>query len=217
VLSAQALPAVSPPALAHATAPPSRPARLLAAALVLHLAVLGLLFGLLHARRLPPAAAPQSIALVIQKAPPAAPPAAPKQAPPTLPPAHPPTPPPAHAAAMPPPPPTPPTPPRRVAANHLAARRAVSTPARALPGNPPPVVATRAGQQGQQAWVLLDVQIGPDGNPQTATIAESSGHQLLDQRARISVLQHWRFQPATLQGQPIASTIELWVSFASSD
>jgi protein TonB len=80
-------------------------------------------------------------------------------------------------------------------------------------GNPQPVYPELSRERGEQGWVLLSVHVEPDGTPDAATVAQSSGYPLLDNRARETVLRLWHFDPALRTGQPVASTIDLWFSF----
>jgi protein TonB len=48
--------------------------------------------------------------------------------------------------------------------------------------------------------VLLRVRVGTDGLPLAVEIARSSGHRVLDDAARRTVLAQWRFRPAMRDG-----------------
>jgi protein TonB len=224
----------APPALPYATARADRPGRGFAIALLVHLVLIGAVLIVLHERALRPPPPPTTVALVIEKPPPAPPaPKPPAPAPPT---------PPVKAAAaplpMPPPPPPQPAKPPKPAASHLAKARPApprpiktaaqtpgdqghappaASPARPTGGNPPPVYPYIAREQGDEGWVNLSVHVTAAGLPDAASIVESSGHLLLDDEARQNVLQHWHFQPAVLNGQPVASTIDLWFHFDLKD
>jgi protein TonB len=226
----------APPALPYATARADRPGRGFAIALAAHLALIGAVLLVLHERALRPPPPPTTVTLVIEKPPPAPP--APK------PPAPKPPAPPVKAAAatlpMPPPPPPQPDRPPKPAAPRLARARptpptqiktvaqapgnpaqthapTATSPPRPAGGNPPPVYPYIAREQGDEGWVNLSVHVAADGDPDGAIIIESSGHLLLDDEARQNVLQHWHFQPALQNGQPVASTIDLWFHFALND
>lgn len=54
-----------------------------------------------------------------------------------------------------------------------------------------------------EGTVLLEVLVDIDGRPLRVDIRESSGDRRLDTAARAQVLAHWRFRPATLNGQPV--------------
>jgi protein TonB len=227
---AETPPPATPPALPYATARADRPGRGFIIALGAHLALIGGVLLILHERALRQPPPPPTVALVIEKPPPAPP--APKPPAPPAPPVK------AAAAALPMPPPPPPQPakPPKPAAVHLAKARPTpptpvktaaqtpgnpsqthapaTSPPRPAGGNPPPVYPYIAREQGDEGWVNLSVHVAANGEPDAATIIESSGHLLLDDEARQNVLQHWHFQPAVQNGQPVASTIDLWFHFS---
>lgn len=94
-----------------------------------------------------------------------------------------------------------------------AAMAATSLPARPdYAYNPKPDypdVARRFGLTGQ---VLMRVLVETDGAPSDIRIADSSGHDILDQAALRSV-RRWRFLPAKQAGQAYASWVEFKVRF----
>ncbi len=65
---------------------------------------------------------------------------------------------------------------------------------------------------GEQGMVRLLVQVGRNGVPTGASIAQSSGYAQLDQDARRSVLT-WHFQPALRGGVPVTSVLSYWLRF----
>jgi protein TonB len=106
------------------------------------------------------------------------------------------------AVATNPPPPPPvrsppvPTPPRASASTHT---------------QPPyPVLARRIGKEGT---VLLNITVGTDGSVQNVSIAKSSGDDGLDQAAVNWVREHWKYRPATQNGQPVIAQSEAQVVF----
>lgn len=86
-----------------------------------------------------------------------------------------------------------PAPPARVAA--------VATSLRPLPGNPRPRYPEQLRQRGIEGQVLVRLTVSAAGSVESASVARSSGHDLLDQEARATVLR-WRFQP--LEGPKVA-------------
>lgn len=66
---------------------------------------------------------------------------------------------------------------------------------------------------GHQGTVMLRVTISARGAVQDAVVVRSSGYETLDQAARSWVIQQWRYRPATLGGQPVASTAEVVIKF----
>ncbi len=71
---------------------------------------------------------------------------------------------------------------------------------RSAPPPPYPITAIRLGQQGT---VVLRIRVGTDGSPLAVDIEKSSGSRVLDQAARQQVMRHWRFVPATVNGQVV--------------
>ena len=78
--------------------------------------------------------------------------------------------------------------------------------------NPKPDYPLVARQFGLSGKVLVRVLVEIDGAPRKILIADSSGHDILDQAALRSV-KHWRFLPARHSGQAYASWIEFNVRF----
>ena len=103
------------------------------------------------------------------------------------------------------PPPAPPAP-KPVVVPPTPAAPIVST--HTIPPYPP--FARRLAQEGT---VLLRLSIGTDGHVTGATVIRSSGHSRLDEAAQLWVKAHWRYRPATRNGQPIPSQVEARVVF----
>jgi protein TonB len=66
-----------------------------------------------------------------------------------------------------------------------------------------PALAQRLNHEGAS---LITVHVGADGSVQGVDIAESSGHDELDQAAIKCVQDRWRFKPAIQNNQPVAAT-----------
>lgn len=76
-----------------------------------------------------------------------------------------------------------------------------------------PTYPAEAGRRGEEGLVVLLVRIAPDGTASSVDVRESSGYQVLDERARAAV-SRWRFRAAVQDGAPIASAMEVDVHFA---
>ncbi|KRA17858.1 TonB family protein [Lysobacter sp. Root604] len=63
--------------------------------------------------------------------------------------------------------------------------------------------------------VLLEIQVGSDGGAQQVRLAQSSGDAELD-ASTVEAARKWRFQPATQNGQPVASWVQVPVDFAAT-
>lgn len=66
-----------------------------------------------------------------------------------------------------------------------------------------PPVAIRLNQTGT---TTVNIHIGSDGSIQGVDVANSSGHDSLDQAAVRCVQSGWRFKPAIQNNQPVATT-----------
>jgi protein TonB len=68
-----------------------------------------------------------------------------------------------------------------------------------------PAVAVRLNQTGTST---VAVHIGADGSVQSVSLVDSSGHDSLDQAAIRCIQGSWRYRPATMNGQPVATVKE---------
>jgi periplasmic protein TonB len=66
-----------------------------------------------------------------------------------------------------------------------------------------PALAMRLNHEGA---TLVNVHIGADGSVSGVDVAQSSGHDELDEASVKCITNGWRFKPATQNGQPVAST-----------
>jgi len=100
---------------------------------------------------------------------------------------------------------------------------AVAAPVKAAPSIPAsyaasnrkpdyPLISRRYGEQGT---VMLRVYVKADGSAGEVQVKNSSGHELLDESAK-STVQGWRFNPASLDGKPIAEWYQLSIPFTLS-
>jgi protein TonB len=76
-------------------------------------------------------------------------------------------------------------------------------------GNLPPAYPSLARRLKLEGEVRLSVQVDSDGRVLKASVALSSGHDLLDSTA-IESVKKWRFEPATLDGKPVADWYHDW-------
>jgi len=88
---------------------------------------------------------------------------------------------------------------------------AVETKPRLLSGAPPAYPRESVGR-GEEGTVLLRLSISARGGVASVEVVGSSGHLRLDRAARDALLA-WRFEPATLGGEAIASTLLHPVTF----
>lgn len=77
---------------------------------------------------------------------------------------------------------------------------------------PAPRYPAQALRRGESGTVTVRAQIGADGVPTSVDVANGSGSRYLD-RAAVDAVRRWRFHPATSNGQPIAGTVMVPISF----
>lgn len=82
--------------------------------------------------------------------------------------------------------------------------------------NRPPQYPPLAIERAQEGLVVLRVAISADGLPSEVRIEKSSGYALLDHSARKGIAR-WRFEPARILNQPVASTLTIPVRFSLDD
>ena len=85
------------------------------------------------------------------------------------------------------------------------------TPVAAI-STPPPAYPADVACTGGEGTSVLKVNIGPAGVPDNITVLTSSGFPALDQAAQAAV-EGWRFRAATRNGQPVAASIQVPVTF----
>lgn len=67
-------------------------------------------------------------------------------------------------------------------------------------------------RRGETGTVLLRVHVGPDGQPYSVDLVQSSGSRALD-RAASDAVRRWRFRPAVRDGQAIAASVQVPITF----
>lgn len=77
--------------------------------------------------------------------------------------------------------------------------------------NPEPSFSDEARKAKAQGIVMLLLVVGKDGRPYDVHIGQALGMGL-DEKA-IEAVTRWRFRPATLNGQPVATQIAVQVDF----
>lgn len=77
--------------------------------------------------------------------------------------------------------------------------------------NPEPSFSDEARKAKAQGMVLLLLVVGKDGHTYDIRVGQSLGMGL-DEKA-IEAVSHWRFRPATFNGQPVATQIAVQVDF----
>lgn len=69
--------------------------------------------------------------------------------------------------------------------------------------NPAPPYPPEALVRRWSGSVVLHVDVGPDGRPTAVSVAESTGHAVLDQTAADWVRRNWRWEPARKNGSGV--------------
>lgn len=78
---------------------------------------------------------------------------------------------------------------------------------------PPPVYPEALACDGVGGQVVLQLEIGADGRPASMRVLTSSSEAELDEAA-IAAVRNWEFAPATTNGQPVTSNIQVPVTFS---
>lgn len=78
--------------------------------------------------------------------------------------------------------------------------------------NKKPVYPALAQHLGQEGLVVLMVEVDEQGLVSDITIGKSSGHKILDDAA-VRAVKKWKFTPATREGTPVKSKIEIPIRF----
>ena len=84
-----------------------------------------------------------------------------------------------------------------------------------LPGylrNRSPIYPTEARAKGYQGTVVLKAEVLSSGRCGAISLTSSSGHLILDEAA-LAAVRTWRFQPATWWQRPVASIVEIPITF----
>jgi periplasmic protein TonB len=68
-------------------------------------------------------------------------------------------------------------------------------------------------RSGLMGVVELEILVGVDGRPIDVRIVRSSGHRVLDQAARRTVLSKWTFVPAMRDGRAVEAIGRVPVEF----
>ena len=78
---------------------------------------------------------------------------------------------------------------------------------------PPPAYPAEAMRAGLSGTVELEILVGIDGRALDVRIVRSSGHRVLDQAARRTVLSKWTFVPAMRDGRAVEALGRLPIEF----
>jgi protein TonB len=76
----------------------------------------------------------------------------------------------------------------------------------------PPVYPRRAIDLRAQGEALIGALLDTAGRPHDLRVLRSSGHPMLD-RAALTAVAGWAFEPGRRAGQPVAARVEIPVRF----
>jgi len=79
---------------------------------------------------------------------------------------------------------------------------------------PPPPYPAEAMRAGLSGIVELEILVGVDGRALDVRVVRSSGHRMLDQAARRTVLSKWTFVPATRDGHAVEALGRVPIEFS---
>lgn len=79
--------------------------------------------------------------------------------------------------------------------------------------NPPPPYPAKARRRNLEGTVILEVAVSAKGEVETLQVKESCGHRILD-RAALSAVKNWVFEPGSRDGIPVSMTVLVPVRFA---
>ncbi len=172
---------------------------------------------------MPPIATPENIPLPVQPPPLEQPPPdipaplveKPVFIEPTPPPMVAPVPPPVASQPLLPSPPVPAQTPPPIAVSRPVANSGVTTLAK--PGyleDPLPPYPDSARRAHEQGTVLLLVKVDALGNPIETTVKQTSGYPRLDRAAQDWIQLNYKFQPATINGLPVAAEVTIPIRFS---
>ncbi|GHD66809.1 energy transducer TonB [Jeongeupia chitinilytica] len=105
-----------------------------------------------------------------------------------------------------------------VATDHGAAGGGETAPS--WPGylaNPKPEMPLASRQRGEAGKVVLRVRVDRDGHPQAIDVLRSSGFTRLDEAARKTVAERWRFNPARRGTTPVDADVDVPIVFRLDD
>ncbi|NCT72273.1 MAG: energy transducer TonB [Xanthomonadaceae bacterium] len=97
----------------------------------------------------------------------------------------------------------------RAAANRPAP---ISRDARPMAGNAEPKYPASMLRAGVGGTVVVLAEVDAQGNPVNVSVVERSGERELD-RAAVSAVKQWRFEPAMRNGKAIATSVKVPVDF----
>jgi len=89
---------------------------------------------------------------------------------------------------------------------------AVSRDARPMAGNADPKYPASMLRAGVGGTVVVLAEVDAQGTPISVRVAERSGERDLD-RAAVSAVRQWRFEPAMRNGKAIATSVKVPVDF----
>jgi len=90
-----------------------------------------------------------------------------------------------------------------------------AAPAMAIDREPQPAIPEDLRADALDKTCVVRFTVGPDGSTIRVQIAQSSGNNELD-RAALDAARQWKFKPATRDGEPVESQVNLHIEFQVS-
>ena len=75
-----------------------------------------------------------------------------------------------------------------------------------------PVYPQAAVRKRDEGWVEVEFNVMPDGSIANAHVVDSQPARIFD-RAAVDAVQHWTFNPALRDGQPVQATLRRRIEF----
>ncbi|WP_053084575.1 energy transducer TonB [Catenovulum maritimum] len=75
-----------------------------------------------------------------------------------------------------------------------------------------PAFPAAAARDGVEGWVKLKYDVGSDGKVSNIAVVESQPKRIFDRAAKQAVVK-WIYKPATENGKPIKSQVEILLEF----
>lgn len=83
--------------------------------------------------------------------------------------------------------------------------------------NPAPEMPLASRQRGEVGKVVLKVRVDQSGRPQAVSVLHTSGFARLDEAARKTVAERWRFAPARRGDTPVDADVNVPIVFRLDD
>jgi protein TonB len=97
---------------------------------------------------------------------------------------------------------------------HMAGFAGVTVPTLKPDSKVEPHYPVRAKQEGVEGSVTLSLVIEPDGSVGEIEVLSCEPEGQGFEEAAIEAASQWKYEPATLEGEPVAASHTVWFEFA---